>query len=91
MTVMVYSPAAGLDVKLKLDNHFTPNVGLSVETDVKTTKVNQWETLTFDFSQPASGTPAWNSANKYDLASIFFDFGNTGTGSVFYWDNVILL
>ncbi|MGZ3757791.1 MAG: hypothetical protein ACXVAY_06055 [Mucilaginibacter sp.] len=91
MTVMVYSPAAGLDVKLKLDNHLTPNVGLSVETDVLTTKVNQWETLTFDFSKPASGTPAWNPANTYDLASIFFDFGNAGTGSVFYWDNVILL
>ncbi len=91
MTVKVYSPAAGLDIKLKLDNHATPNAGLSVETDVKTTVANQWETLTFDFSQPASGTPAWNSANTYDLASIFFDFGNGGTGSVFYWDEIHFL
>lgn len=91
MTVMVYSPAAGLDVKLKLDNHANANTGLSVETDVLTTKANQWETLTFDFSQNTAGTPAYNPANTYDLATIFFDFGNQGTGSVFYWDNVIIL
>jgi hypothetical protein len=91
MTVDVYSPAVGLDIKLKLDNHANPNAGLSVETDVLTTKANQWETLTFDFSQNAAGTPAYNPANTYDLASIFFDFNNGGTGSVFYWDNVVIL
>jgi hypothetical protein len=91
MTVKVYSPAVGLDIKLKLDDHTRPNTGYSVETDVKTTVANQWETLTFDFSMPASGTPVWSAANNYDLASIFFDFGNTGTGSVFYWDEVHFL
>ena len=91
MTVDVYSPGPGYDVKLKLDNHANSNNGLSVETDVLTTKANQWETLTFDFSHNAAGTPAYNPANTYDLASIFFDFNNGGTGSVFYWDNVIIL
>jgi hypothetical protein len=91
MSVMVYSPAAGLDVKLKLDDHTRANAGFSVETDVLTTKANAWETLTFDFSKPAVGTPAWSAANTYDLASIFFDFGNTGTGSVFYFDQVMLV
>jgi len=89
MTVMVYSPAVGLDIKLKIEDH--NNGANSVETDVLTTVANQWETLTFDFSKPASGTPAWNSSFKYDKASIFFDFGNAGTGKVFYWDNVIIL
>lgn len=88
MTVSVYSPAAGIDVKLKLDDHTRANSGFSVETDTKTTVANQWETLTFDFSMPAANTPAFNAANKYDLATIFFDFGNTGTGSKFYFDNV---
>jgi hypothetical protein len=88
MTVMVYSPAVGLDIKLKLDDHTRPNAGYSVETDVLTTKANQWETLTFDFSKPASGTPAWSAANTYDLASIFFDFNTAGSGKVFYWDNL---
>ncbi|EHQ27554.1 PKD domain containing protein [Mucilaginibacter paludis DSM 18603] len=90
MTVMVYSPAAGLDIKLKLDNHANANNGLSVETDVKSTVANQWETLTFDFSKPASGTAAWSASNTYDLASIFFDFGNNGTGSTFYFDNLMM-
>ena len=89
MTVMVYSPAAGLDVKLKVEDH--TNGANSVETDVKTTVANQWETLTFDFSQPASGTPAFNPSFTYDKISIFFDFGNAGSGKVFYWDNVIIL
>jgi hypothetical protein len=93
MTVMVYSPAAGIDIKLKLDDQSRANSGYSVETDVLTTVANQWETLTFDFSQPAAGTPAWSASNNYDLVSIFFDFGNTETGSgkVFFWNNVILL
>ena len=90
MSVRVYSPAAGIDIKLKLDDHTRPNAGFSVETDVKSTVAGGWETLTFDFSKPSTG-PAWSAANKYDLASIFFDFGNTGTGSVFYWDEVHFL
>ncbi len=89
MTVRVYSPAAGLDVKLKLEDH--ANGANSCETDVLTTKAGQWETLTFDFSHNASGTPAWNTSFRYDKCSIFFDFGNTGTGSIFYWDDVIKL
>jgi hypothetical protein len=89
MTVRLYSPAAGLDIKLKLEEHGDGTH--SVETDVLTTKAGQWETLTFDFSQNASGTPAWNSAYKYDKCSIFFDFGVSGSGKVFYFDDVTLL
>jgi len=89
MSVMVYSPAAGLDVKLKLEEH--GNGANAVETDVFTTKAGQWETLTFDFSTAASGTPAWNAAYKYDKASIFFDFNVTGSGKIFYWDDVKIL
>ena len=89
MTVRVYSPAAGIDIKLKMEDH---NDGThSVETDVLTTVANQWETLTFDFSQPASGTASWNSSYTYDKASIFFDFGNPGDGRIYYWDDVIFL
>jgi hypothetical protein len=58
---------------------------------VLTTKTGQWETLTFDFSHNASGTPAWSQSFKYDKASLFFDFGNAGTGSVFYFDDLSLL
>ena len=89
MTVRVYSPAIGLDIKLKLEEHATS--ANSVETDVFTTKAGEWETLTFDFSTHASGTPAWNAAFKYDKASIFFDFNVAGSGKIFYWDDVKIL
>jgi hypothetical protein len=86
MSVKVYSPAAGIDVKLKVEDH--NNAAVAVETDVLTTVANQWETLVFDFSNPASGTPAWSSSATYDKASVFFDFGNAGDGRVYYWDDV---
>ncbi len=39
---------------------------------------NAWETLTFDFANPAAGTAALNLAYTYNKVSIFFDFGTTG-------------
>jgi len=87
MSVDVYSPASGLTVKLKIEDK--NDATKSVEADVKTTKANAWETLVFDFTNQATGTAAVNFAYTYNMASIFFDFGNVGTGKVFYWDNVI--
>jgi len=86
MSVRVYSPAAGIDIKLKLEDH--NNSARSIETDVLTTVANGWETLTFDFNNIASGTPAYNAAYTYDKASIFFDFGVAGSGKKFYWDDI---
>ncbi len=89
MTVRVYSPAAGITVKLKAEDH-SDNTK-SVESDVVTTKANAWETLTFDFTNHTSGTPALNTNYSYDMVSIFFDFGNAGSGKVFYWDDLTLV
>ncbi len=86
MSVRVYSPAVGIKVKLKIEDKTDPNK--SVETDVLTTKANEWETMVFDFSNQATGTAALNTAYTFDKASIFFDFGNAGSGKVFYWDDV---
>jgi hypothetical protein len=86
MSVRVYSPAVGIKVKLKIEDKTDPNK--SVETDVLTTKANEWETMVFDFSNQATGTAALNTAFTYDKASIFFDFGNAGSGKVFYWDDI---
>lgn len=86
MSVRVYSPAAGLSIKLKIEDH--NNGAVSVETDQLTTVANAWETLVFDFSQPSAGTSAFNASSTYDKASIFFDFGNPGSGKVFIWDDV---
>ena len=86
MSVRVYSPAVGIHIRLKVEDH---NDGTkSVETEAISTVANAWETLTFDFNNNASGTPAFNSTITYDKASLFFDFGNVGTGKIFYWDDV---
>jgi hypothetical protein len=86
MSVKVYSPAVGIPVRLKIEDSNDANK--SVETQVLTTKANEWETLVFDFTNHATGTAALNLAFNFNKASIFFDFGNTGSGKVFYWDDV---
>ncbi|WP_290797668.1 hypothetical protein [Flavihumibacter sp. UBA7668] len=86
MSVRVYSPAAGIPILLKVENHTAANI--SVETLSTTTVANAWETLEFDFTNHSDGTPALNLSAVYDKASIFFDFGTGGTGKVFYWDDV---
>ena len=87
--MVVYSPAAGLRVRLKVEDR--TNNARSVETEAMTQAVNTWETLVFDFATPSIGTASMNLAWTYDMASVFFDFGNNGTGSVFYWDDVTFL
>ncbi len=86
MSVTVWSPTAGVPVRLKVEDK--SDGAISVETEATITAANTWETLVFDFSNQASGTAALNTANTYDKASIFFDFGTGGNGEVYYWDDV---
>jgi hypothetical protein len=91
MTVRVYSPRAGIPVRLKVED--AADATHSVETDAFTTQINTWETLTFDFANPAAGTAALNLAFTYNKASIFFDFGTTGAAAggayTYYFDDVL--
>lgn len=89
MSMRVYSPAAGLTIKLKIEDH--ADGSKAVETDAVTTVANQWETLTFNFLNNSAGTPAFNPAANYDKASVFFDFNVSGSGKVFYWDDLKLV
>ena len=89
MTVRVYSPDAGIQVRLKVEDAADPTK--SVETEATTTVANAWETLTFDFANQAPGTAALNLAYTYDKASIFFNFGVTGAtagAKTYYFDDV---
>ena len=87
MTVRVYSPAAGLKIRLKMEDYTRPTN--SVETEVLSTVANAWETLTFDFTKPTNPpTATLNPSFSFNMASIFFDFGTMGNGKVFYWDDV---
>jgi hypothetical protein len=89
MSVRVYSPAAGIPVRLKVEDK--TDVTKSVETETVTSAANTWETLIFDFKFQATGTAALNLTYNYDKASIFFDFNTAGNGKVFYWDDVKFL
>ncbi|MFO7683502.1 MAG: hypothetical protein R6X34_26005, partial [Chloroflexota bacterium] len=89
MTVRVWSPDAGIQVRLKVEDAADPTK--SVETEATTSVANDWETLTFDFANPAAGTAALNLAYTYNKVSIFFNFGVTGVVAgekTYYFDDV---
>ena len=88
ITVRVWSPLSGIQVRLKTELDNDPTV--SVETEATTTVANDWETLSFDFTNQVSGTAALNTAVAYDKLSIFFNFGNVPTADeTYYWDDVV--
>lgn len=89
MSVKVWSPAIGMPVRLKVEAANDPTI--SVETEANTTMASAWETLVFDFSNQAPGTAALNFANSYNKASIFFNFGTSGSAAgelTFFWDDM---
>jgi|GEM_PF-988930 hypothetical protein len=86
MNVRVWSPTAGIPVRLKVEvNHQSTQ---SVETEALTTVANGWQVMEFNFNNQATGTAAFNAAFPYDKASIFFNFNIPGTGQTYYFDNI---
>ncbi len=89
MTMRVYSPDAGISVRMKAED---PNDATkSVETEAKTTKTNEWETLEFDFTNHANGTAPINYSYTYKKLSVFFNFGVTGAiagEKTYYFDDI---
>ena len=90
MSMKVKSPAAGIVVKLKIED--PTDATKSVETDVTTTVANAWETLVFDFTNQATGTAGINYTYNYRRASAFFHFGVVPSAAeTFYWDDLKLV
>ena len=96
MTVRVYSPAAGIPVRLKVEDSAdtSPDPKVSgVEAEAVTTVANGWETLTFDFADPAAGSlnlDLWT----YNRVIIFFNFGATGAAAgaqTYYFDDITFI
>ena len=87
MTAHVYSPSAGVTIKLKAEDSNDPTK--SVETDVVTTTSGAWESLIFDFANQSAGTAQIDFTYTYDKLSIFYDFGNAGAGDIYYLDSVM--
>ncbi len=89
MSVRVWSPNAGIQVRLKVEDHADNTT--SVETEATTSVAGGWETLTFNFANQANGTAALNLASNYDKATIFFDFGRAKPDAVqktYYFDDL---
>lgn len=90
ITARVWSPAAGVPVRIKVENAADPAV--SVETEATVTTAAGWQTLSFDFANPAPGTPALNLGATYNRLSVFFNFGTPGavTGArTYYLDDIV--
>jgi beta-glucanase (GH16 family) len=77
----VWSPKAGIIVKFKLEN--LSDGGIANEKDATTTVTNEWEELTFDFSDTDA------ASKSLQKVVVFFDFGNFGDGSVYYFDDIV--
>jgi hypothetical protein len=75
----VWSPAAGITVKFKMEN--LANSNINIERDATTTVANTWEELTYDFSGIVN-------SNNYQRMVVFFAFGNAGTGATYYFDDI---
>ncbi len=92
MSVRVWSPDAGIPVRLKVENANDPTQ--TCETETNTTVAGAWEILVFDFTNEATGTAALTTGLgngwTYSKASIFMNFGTAGTGTdkTYYFDDV---
>lgn len=79
LTARVWSPAAGVPVRMKVENASDPSK--SVETEASTTVASTWQTLSFNFANPVAGTAAFNPATTYNKVSVFFNFGTGGAAT----------
>ena len=93
MYVSVWSPQAGIPIRLKVEDSDDPTH--TCETEAFTTIASEWETLEFDFGNEAMGTAALDfgltNGWTYNMASIFFNFGVEGVAAgeqTYYFDNV---
>ena len=88
ISVRVWSPAAGVPVRLKAEQTDDPTV--TVETEDTTTVAMGWQTLEFDFANEVEGTAALDLDQVYGKLSIFFNFGTMPTADeTYFWDDLI--
>lgn len=86
VSAKIYSPAAGIPVLLKLED--VSDASKFVET-LATTTATGWQSLQFNFANPRAGTPAFDSNISYKKAVVFFNFGFTSSGAIYYLDQVV--
>ena len=75
ISVMTNVPSTGALIKLKIEN---ADASIVHEVDLLSSVSNEWEELVYDFSDAP--------AADYTRIVIFFDFGNPGDDSIYYYD-----
>lgn len=85
----VWSPKAGASILFKLEDTSSPpdnngNPSVVAEVFVNTTTSGEWEELSFDLTT----FDAFDPSIDYDNLVIFYDFGNPGEGTSFYFDDI---
>jgi hypothetical protein len=78
--VKVWSPAAGVTFKLKLES--LPDTSVNFEADAVTTVANQWEELVYNFSGA-------NATASYSNVVMFCNYGVQGDGTSYYFDDIV--
>lgn len=89
MSVRIWSPNAGIKVRLKIEDH--NNSAIYCETEATVTTASKWQTLEFNFANKVAGTPDLDITKNYDKATIFFNFGVSGSVAglkTYYFDDV---
>ncbi|MFB9079778.1 hypothetical protein ACFFLS_07805 [Flavobacterium procerum] len=87
--VTVWSPKVGAAILYKMELSTSPkdgngNPSVNLEVQALTTTANAWEVLTFDLTSAAS----FSTSIKYDRVILFPDFGKTGLGETYYFDDI---
>ncbi|KFF05969.1 hypothetical protein [Flavobacterium reichenbachii] len=87
--VAVWSPKAGADILYKMELSTSPkdgngNPSVNIEVHATTTVANAWQVLTFDLTTAAG----FSTSIKYDRIILFPDFGVTGAGENYYFDDI---
>ncbi len=90
MSARVRAPAAGIPVLLKAEASTTGDPpSVFMETQTYTTKADEWEILTFDFSQPTESNFNPDFDPFLDRLVLFFNFGAANApAQTYYFDDV---
>ncbi len=91
VTIKVWSPRSGVPVLFKMEDTTSPldsnnNPTVFVEVQATTQSSNAWEELSFDLTSYG----AFSTSTSYHNVIIFPDFGNSGGGENFYFDDITL-
>lgn len=78
LSLKVWSPIANNTVLLKLENEDNTE---EIEVPVVLNATNEWTEVQFDFSEA-------DTSVDWTRVIFFFDFGNTGSGIEFYFDDL---